>query len=169
MLLVLIIITACLTSLLLAVVLLIRFYLVVVIVKHESMLPTLAPGDRILAARHWPVQWLRKGWIVLVSPVCYSATRPTLFDEEPYLKRIVALGGETYQADDQEGQTWVVPPGYVFVRGDYRGHSVDSLVWGPLPTRNVLGVILMTLPHKGLAPATSNPSWQKDMPSGQKG
>lgn len=154
---------------LIAVSLLIRRWLLVVIVEQQSMLPALAPGDRLLAARRWPTQWLRKGQIVLVWPVQPSAAHLTRLKETPYIKRIVAVGGETYQPDDQAGQAWPIPAGSLFVRGDHHGHSVDSLVWGPLPVQNVAGVVLMRLPRKALAPAPTGSPRQNVTPQEREG
>jgi signal peptidase I len=158
----------CFLLLLLTAGLFIRFWLVIVTVEEQSMLPTLAPGDRLIVARHWPARWLRNGQIVLVWPARF-ATRPALFKETPYIKRIVALGGETYQAEDQHGQLWQIPPGQLFVRGDHHGHSVDSLVWGPLPMQQVAGVVLTTLPRRAPAPAASDAHTRKAPPAERKG
>lgn len=78
---------------------------------------------------------------------------------EDYVKRIIALPGETVEV--RSGQVFingipleepfqpsgmsytmrpqVVPPGTVFVLGDNRNNSNDSHNWGPLPIENIVG------------------------------
>lgn len=170
----LVILASCLVLVLLMVSILIRRYLLVVTVESESMAPTLQPGDRILAVRHWPAASLRKGQIVLVWSSRTASTGPTLFEARPYIKRIVALGEETLtmssadgvepghpQPDDTTGQQrqqiWHIPKGHIFVRGDNRQNSLDSLIWGPISIENVLGVFLMKLPRKSSSPPLSEP------------
>ena len=159
-----------LTVIVLVIVMLMRCILLVVTVENRSMAPTLEAGDRVLMIRHWPTRWLRKGQIVLIEPRCGAATGPTLFAVIPYIKRIVALGGETLTVShsdiavrdysfnhminyEQSQQVWHIPAGYLFVQGD-SSQSVDSRIWGPLPLQSVLGVMLMKLPHKGSSPPT---------------
>jgi hypothetical protein len=117
-----------------------------------------------LMIRHWPTGWLRKGQIVLIEPGLGTDVGPTLLAVMPYIKRIVALGGETVTISntditahtysfnhkinhEQRQQVWHIPAGYLFVQGD-SAHSVDSRIWGPLPLRSIRGVTLMKLPHK---------------------
>jgi signal peptidase I len=149
---------------------LVRTALVVVTVESTSMYPTLNDGDRVLALRYWPARWLRKGQIVLVwpwlSPLVNSRTlgRP---DFAPFIKRIVALPGETIVTsitdlderhhphvqsmhDGEGNRTWHIPPGHLFVRGDYVPGGVDSLTWGPIPFKSVIGLVVMRLPGKPL-------------------
>jgi signal peptidase I len=38
-------------------------------------------------------------------------------------------------------ETYVVPPGAVFVLGDQRAHAIDSRTFGPVPLANVKGVV----------------------------
>ena len=175
MILFLVILTSCLVLVLLTMSILIRRYLVVVTVESESMAPTLQPGDRVLVVRHWPAASLRKGQIVLVWSSRTASTGPTLFEAKPYIKRIVALGEKTLtmssadgteapghsQPDDTTGpqcqHVWHIPKGHIFVRGDNRQNSLDSLTWGPISIENVLGVVLMKLLRKSSSPPLSEP------------
>lgn len=121
---------------------------VVVKVEQESMFPTLQAGDRVLAIRHLPVHWLRKGQVVLVSVGS---------EEVFFVKRVVALSGETFWASvveqDSSGQlitverAWHIPPGYFFVCGDNASRSTDSRVWGPLPYNSLRGIVFLHLPQ----------------------
>ena len=179
MILFLVVLASCLMLVMLVVSILIRRYLVVVTVESESMAPTLQPGDRVLVARHWPVTSLHKRQIVLVWSSRKASTGPTLFETKPYIKRIVALGGETLtisstseteagysQPGDTTGpQIWHIPEGHIFVRGDNRQNSLDSLTWGPISAENVLGVVIMKLPRKAAPSSLSQPLPFHDIPS----
>ena len=118
----------------LIIVVLMRCFLLVVTVENMSMAPTLKSGDRVLMIRHWPTRWLRKGQIVLIEPGLGTNVGPTLLAVMPYIKRIVALGGETVTISntditahtysfnhkinhEQRQQVWHIPAGYLFVSG----------------------------------------------------
>lgn len=147
-----------------ALVIVMRCILIVVTVENRSMAPTLEAGDRVLMIRYWPARWLRKGQIVLIEPGRGAAAGSALFAVMPYIKRIVALGGETLTISntniaarnysfnhkirhEPSQQMWHIQAGHVFVQGD-SPQSVDSRTWGSLPIQSVLGVMLMKLPHK---------------------
>lgn len=160
-----------------------RHYLAMVTVQGHSMAPVLEHGDRVIVLRAWPARWLRKRQIVLVWPTRASSQEPTLFRVTPYIKRIIAVSGETlvFAAEStmlmahqcstealgqQEQQTWNIPQGHIFVCGDNRAHSLDSRIWGPLPTYCVLGLVLLKLPRKAQpeVPLSSSPQFPTPSP-----
>jgi signal peptidase I len=157
--------TSCFITSFLTLGLFIRCCCVVIMVEGMSMFPTLERGDRVLVLRSWPPKWLRKGHIVVLRPWLTLSTAPKLTEGTLYIKRIVGLGGETitstseallksddvklYSASDQHTQqTWFIPKGYIFVRGDNHLGSVDSLRWGPIPVQCVLGVVMLNLSRR---------------------
>lgn len=94
-----------------------RRFVFVVAVRGESMSPTYADGDRILAVR---TRRVRVGDVVafrLPPGAASFVTDPSA----PAVKRVVAVSN-----------------GFAEVRGD-AGHSVDSAVFGPVPLELVIG------------------------------
>lgn len=90
-------------------------------------------------------------------------------DDKPYIKRVLALEGETISIRDgsvfvdgieldepyiRDGITecvrgessceWTVPEGSVFVMGDNRRNSTDSRTFGPVAVDSVIGKALVT-------------------------
>ena len=84
-------------------------------VTGPSMLPSLAPGDRLLVVRGLPV---REGDVV--------AVRDPRDDDRVLVKRVEAV--------------W--PDGSVDARGDNPGASTDSRDLGPLERRLVVGRVV---------------------------
>lgn len=162
-----------------------RALFVVATVQQESMTPTLSPGDRVLVLRIWPRRWLRTGDIVVVWPWQQSAgERWPHAAEAAYIKRIVGMPGETVRtslrdlaadlqagqaaAHDQEGwRSWDIPAGHCFVRSDHAVGGFDSLSWGPISTRCVLGLVVHKLNTRAASATARHPSRPSGPPVGQ--
>jgi signal peptidase I len=152
--------------LVLALGLFIRVSLIVVTVDGQSMSPTLEPGDRAVVLRHWPRAWLRRGHIVLILP--YSEERRSQrrsFSVDLCIKRVVGLPSDMIAThitelkehdrlrvpwvyDSQGWRFWHIPPGHLFIRGDNRAESIDSLSWGPVSFGGLQGLMVMKLPRR---------------------
>ncbi|MFF5705794.1 signal peptidase I [Streptomyces sp. NPDC012794] len=114
-------------------------------VPTDSMVPTVRPGDRVLAQRIDGAE-VRRGDVVVFTDTVWSSS--------PMVKRVVAVGGDTVACCGQGGRVTVngapldepyvdregdgaaaagstsfevkVPEGNLFLMGDRRGGSLDS-------------------------------------------
>jgi len=132
----------------------------IVRVRGESMYPTFVDGDQLIILYWWPKRLLYKGQIVVSKP----RQKVVMGQQFYHIKRVVATAGETVivplseipvssplhasvQYHDKHGlRSWQIPPHHVFVRGDNRANSLDSVTFGPLPFEKIDGVVLMKLP-----------------------
>jgi signal peptidase I len=131
-------------------------------VGSESMVPTLEVWDRVLINKlAYDLEEPKRGDIVLFESPDGA--------EEPLIKRVVGLPGETLELRD--GVLFVdgkkveesylhrspcvrempktcsfgpkpVPRGHVFMMGDNRTNSFDSRFFGPVPEENLIGEAL---------------------------
>jgi signal peptidase I len=119
-------------------------------VDGESMVPTLSPGDRVVALPTTFVP-VRRGDVVLVR----DPRRP----DRVTIKRVVGLPGETVEvrggrllldgvphlegyASARVGEAAeVLGPEAYFVMGDNRAASTDSRRYGPVPADHVTAVV----------------------------
>lgn len=131
-------------------------------ISGQSMYPTFENGEYILTNKieyklHQPV---RGDVVVFKSPKNKDID---------YIKRIIGIPGdqvsliegkyhlngvalnETYLPENlytfagsflKEGQSITVPPGYYFVSGDNRPHSLDSREFGVVPLEDIIGKAL---------------------------
>ncbi len=133
-------------------------------IPSESMLPTLAVGDRLLVEKVTRRFGLpHRGDVVVFDPPATAHSHAG----DAWIKRVIGLPGETLAIRDgsvfvngrrlsepytHEIATYPAPdwdrlgmpggrvlPGTVFVLGDNRNNSADGHVWGALPVENIIG------------------------------
>ena len=133
-------------------------------IPSGSMLPTLELQDRVLVEKVRPKlgQPLPLGTIVVFHPP--GALLAAGYDSKAALiKRVVARsgdvvevkGGQLYRNGKAAFEPWLaepmqyrfgpvtVPAGNLLVLGDNRNASLDSHLWGPLPSQEVIGTALV--------------------------
>jgi signal peptidase I len=124
-------------------------------IPSPSMEPTLVEGDRVLVNRlAYHFRDPKKGDVIVFEP-------PGIDSPDPFIKRIVAVGGDTVSVHD--GVLWVngvaqyepylkelsidwgfpevmIKSGYVWAMGDNRNNSGDSRVFGQVNEDDIIGV-----------------------------
>jgi signal peptidase I len=130
-------------------------------VRQRSMETTLEQNDRVLVSKvDYRLGPAQRGDIIVFNP-------PTLDSTIPYVKRVIAVGGETIdlrngnvfvngrQVDfpqahgstqaqsPQVAYPFTVPDGQVFVLGDNRTFSSDSRTFGAVPVGNIIGKVIL--------------------------
>jgi signal peptidase I len=124
-------------------------------VRSQSMQPTLHDGDQVLVVRPAPP---RRGDVIVFREPATGGT---------VIKRVVAIGGDEVGFDDGwlvvNGAPVTEPylpgtrptglyygprrlgAGELFVLGDNRTDSVDSLDFGPIPAASVVGRVALRM------------------------
>ncbi len=129
------------------------FVLGTISVDGPSMQPTLWTGEHVMINKLATAFGLPKRYDIIVCKFEGS--------DKNYIKRVVALSGETVEiksgvvlingsplTDDTYGvgkrpydmDAVTVPVDCVYVMGDNRGNSADSVVYGPVPHKLIEGV-----------------------------
>ncbi len=136
-------------------------------IPSPSMEPTLVEGDRVLVNRLvYHFRSPERGDVIVFHP-------PGREGSDPFIKRVVAVGGDTVSVHDGmlyvngvsqdepfikeypiagELADTVVPVGYVWAMGDNRNNSGDSRVFGPVSEEAIMGsafAIYWPLGHLG--------------------
>ncbi|MGI5940518.1 MAG: signal peptidase I [Thermoleophilia bacterium] len=123
-------------------------------IPSPSMEPTLVEGDRVLVNRLvYHFRSPERGDVIVFHPPNYRGS-------DPFIKRVVAVGGDTIAVHD--GKLYVnkvaqdesfikeqliqgdfpetrVPNGFVWAMGDNRNNSGDSRVFGPVSDDAIIG------------------------------
>ncbi len=128
-------------------------------IPSDSMVPTLATGDRLVVEKlSYHLHPPHRGDIVVFQPP------PQLQmlgygKDQAFIKRVIGEPGQTVAVHDgivyidnqpleekyiaaaprYELKPVQVPPDFLFVMGDNRNNSNDSHIWGYLPQKNVIG------------------------------
>ncbi len=152
----------CLVTALLICVLVFAFFVRIIDIIGSSMVPSFHDGDSVIISNLFFEP--KQGDIVVL--------RKLEFQQEPIIKRIIAVEGQTVDIDFNAGVVYVddvpltepyiaeptltpidfsgkitVPENHVFVMGDNRNHSTDSRysVIGCVDKRYIMGRVLLRL------------------------
>lgn len=152
----------CLVAALLVCVIVFSFFFRIIGIIGSSMVPTFEDGDSVIISNilYTPAQ----GDVVVL--------RKDAFQDDPIIKRVIAVEGQTVSIDFDKGVVYVddkaldepyiaeptyqsldfssevlVPEGCVFVMGDNRNHSTDSRysVIGCVDNRYIMGKVLLRI------------------------
>lgn len=128
-------------------------------IPSDSMVPTLAMGDRLVVEKlSYRFRSPTSGEIIVFDPP-QALQLQGYTKNQAFIKRIIGIDGQAIAVNN--GQVYIdnqpltegyiaeppnyqwgpqqVPSNQLFVMGDNRNHSNDSHIWGFLPTENIIG------------------------------
>ncbi|NEQ97789.1 MAG: signal peptidase I [Cyanothece sp. SIO2G6] len=129
-------------------------------IPSDSMVPTLAVGDRLVIEKvSYRFTQPKFGDIVVFRPPAILQEYFGFGDDQAFIKRVIGTPGDririengiVYVNDQPLDEPYIaappnytlvpvqVPPNAYFVMGDNRNNSNDSHVWGFLPEQNMIG------------------------------
>ncbi|TRT80354.1 MAG: signal peptidase I [Microcystis aeruginosa Ma_AC_P_19900807_S299] len=108
-------------------------------IPSESMLPTLAVGDRILTPEKIQQLEPNSGDFFIKRVIAISGDTIEIRRGKVYLNWQVIEEPYTAELANYEIEFMTVPPKTLFVLGDNRNHSFDSHAWGFLPESYIVG------------------------------
>ena len=115
-------------------------------VVSGSMLPSIRPGDHIVAVRTWlPIVSISRGSVIIFRS-------PT--ENGFAIKRVIGMPGDQCSngvcgsklSSIASLTTSRLADGYIYVTGDNSKMSIDSRNWGPISTQDVVGKVVAVLP-----------------------
>ncbi|HEV8681474.1 MAG TPA: signal peptidase I [Actinomycetota bacterium] len=116
-----------------------------VVVLGRSMLPTLSPGDRLLAVRSGRVRrgdvWvvLHAGQFLVKRVVGLPRDRLLVADGEA---KLAGSGRAADRSGPQPDGAWVLGPDEYLIQGDNRQESTDLQALGPVGADRLVGRVL---------------------------
>lgn len=152
-------------------------------IPSTSMEPTLLVGDRLIVEKlSYYVSKPQRGDVLVFYPPHAGESIGTgqrilrwlgFTGDAAYIKRVIGLPGETIEIRDGKvlingealEESYIkeppyytspplkVPPNALYMMGDNRNNSQDSLKWGPLPVDHIIGKAVIRfwpLPRIGL-------------------
>jgi signal peptidase I len=127
-----------------------------------SMEPTLHPGALFLMLRYTDATPPTRGEIAISSipPSVYEMPRYSHLRKHPpkitLMKRIVGIPGDQFEI---QGKSQIIAPGQYALEGDNRAKSLDSRVFGTVPSQALIGrvVLIMNLPWTGSSTTSDAP------------
>lgn len=144
-------------------VLVLRQRFVIVTVNGDSMMPTLAPSDRVLVRRA-RLSRLRRGQVAVVEAPgadgdWSTPVRGPAAHRHWMIKRVAAVPGDPLPAgcpSETAGlPRQLVPPGKLVLLGDNAASSHDSRHIGYLPGERLLGIAVRRISSRRASPQSA--------------
>lgn len=149
------------------------------VVRGTSMAPTYADGQVVLVRRKNPfsgplhrndVVLLRQARDVIIKRI-YRLPGEEVDESHPELLRMARTNGridyyeqETFDTPEGQKTRYRVPEGFLVILGDNPRASEDSRAFGPVPLRDVLGVVISAPPPPEAGSLSMPPARESQQP-----